>query len=102
VATLVRLSRDEEATLGADVAARLNESVGAVRVVAPTRGFSLADAEGGDLWDPVADGAFLDALSGALRADIPFEAVDAHVDDHQFADIVAERYLSLVSETADV
>jgi len=102
VATLVRLSRDEEAALGADVAARLNESVGPVRVVAPTRGFSLADAEGGDLWDPVADGAFLDALSGALRADIPFEAVDAHVDDHQFADVVAERYLTLVSETADV
>jgi uncharacterized protein (UPF0261 family) len=102
VATLVRLSRDEEATLGADVAARLNEAIGPVRVVAPTRGFSLADAEGGDLWDPVADGAFLDALSGALRADIPFEVVDAHVDDHQFADIVAERYLSLVSETADV
>ena len=102
VATLVRLSRDEEATLGADVAARLNESIGPVRVVAPTRGFSLADAEGGDLWDPVADGAFLDALSSALRADIPFEVVDAHVDDHQFADIVAERYLSLVSETADV
>jgi uncharacterized protein (UPF0261 family) len=102
VATLVRLTRDEEATLGADVAARLNEATGPVRVVAPTRGFSLADAEGGDLWDPVADGAFLDALAGALRADIPFEAVDAHVDDHLFADVVAERYLSLVSETADV
>ena len=102
VATLVRLTRDEEAELGAIVAERLNEAIGPVRVVAPTRGFSLADAEGGDLWDPVADGAFLDALSGALRADIPFEAVDAHVDDHEFADVVAERYLSLVTETADV
>ena len=102
VATLVRLTRDEEAELGVIVAERLNEATGPVRVVVPTRGFSLADAEGGDLWDPVADGAFLDALSGALRADIPFEAVDAHVDDHLFADVVAERYLSLVSETADV
>jgi len=102
VATLVRLTRDEEAELGALVAERLNESIGPVRVVAPTRGFSLADAEGGDLWDPVADGAFLDALSGALRPGIPFEAIDAHVDDHAFADVVAERYLSLVSETADV
>jgi uncharacterized protein (UPF0261 family) len=102
VATLVRLDRDEEARLGALIAERLNASVGPVRVVAPMRGFSLADAEGGDLWDPVADGAFLDALSGALRADIAFEAVDAHVDDHEFADVVAERYLSLVSETADV
>jgi len=102
VATLVRLDRDEEARLGTLIAERLNESVGPVRVVAPTRGFSLADAEGGDLWDPIADGAFLDALSGHLRSDIPFEVVDAHVDDHAFADLVAERYLSLVSETADV
>ena len=102
VATLVRLTRDEEAELGALVAERLNESIGPVRVVAPTRGFSLADAEGGDLWDPVADGAFLDALSGALRPGIPFEAIDAHVDDDAFADVVAERYLSLVTETADV
>ena len=67
VATLVRLSRDEEAELGGIVASRLNGATGPVRVIAPTRGFSLADAEGGDLWDPVADGAFLDALSGALR-----------------------------------
>jgi uncharacterized protein (UPF0261 family) len=102
VATLVRLSRDEEAQLGALVAERLNGATGPVRVVAPTREFSLADAEGGDLWDPVADGAFLDALSGALRPDIPFAAVDAHVDDDAFADVVAARYLSLVSETADV
>ncbi|WP_028067983.1 Tm-1-like ATP-binding domain-containing protein [Solirubrobacter soli] len=102
VATLVRLTRDEEAELGALVAERLNESTGPVRVVAPTRGFSLADAEGGDLWDPVADGAFLDALAGGLRPGIPFEALDAHVDDDAFADVVAERYLSLVSETADV
>lgn len=102
VATLVRLTRDEEAELGGIVAARLNESTGPVCVVAPTRGFSLADAEGGDLWDPVADGAFLDALSGALRPDIPFEAIDAHVDDDAFADVVAARYLSLVTETVDV
>ena len=100
VATLVRLSREEETALGAMVAERLNEAVGPVRVVAPTRGFSLADAEGGDLWDPEADGAFLDALREALRPDIPFEAVDAHVDDPAFADLVADRYLSLHEEPA--
>ena len=102
VATLVRLTRDEEVELGAIVAERLNAATGPVHVVAPTRGFSLADAEGGDLWDPVADGAFLDALRARLRADIPFEAIDAHVDDHEFADVVAARYLSLVPETVDV
>jgi uncharacterized protein (UPF0261 family) len=98
VATLVRLTREEEIALGALVAERLNAAVGPVHVVAPLRGFSLADAEGGDLWDPGADGAFLDSLSSSLRSDIPFEAVDAHVDDHDFADVVAARYLALVPE----
>ena len=83
------------------VAERLNGAAGPVHVVAPLRGFSLADGEGGDLWDPVADGAFLDSLSRSLRSDIPFEAVDAHVDDHEFADVVAARYLALVPETVD-
>jgi uncharacterized protein (UPF0261 family) len=101
VATLVRLDAGEEATLGRIVAERLNEARGPVRVVAPTRGFSLADAEGGDLWDPDADRAFLEALRDALRTDIPYEAVDAHVDDPAFADVVAERYLTMTQEPAN-
>jgi uncharacterized protein (UPF0261 family) len=43
-----------------------------------------------------------EARLGALRPDIPFEAVDAHVDDDEFAELVGERYLSLVAETVDV
>jgi uncharacterized protein (UPF0261 family) len=100
VATLVRLDAAEEAALGRDVAERLNEATGPVHVVAPTRGFSLADAEGGDLWDPEADRAFLDALGEALRPDIPYETIDAHVDDAEFADVVAARYLTLTQEAA--
>jgi uncharacterized protein (UPF0261 family) len=101
VATLVRLTADEEAELGRIVAERLNEARGPVRVVAPTQGFSLADAEGGDLWDPDADRAFLEALRDALRPDIPYESVDAHVDDPAFADVVAERYLTMTQEPAN-
>jgi uncharacterized protein (UPF0261 family) len=85
------------AELGRAVAERLNEAHGPVRVAAPTRGFSLADVEGGDLWYPDADAAFLDALGAALRTDIPLELVDTHVNDPAFADLVAERYLTLVS-----
>jgi len=101
VATLVRLTADEEAELGGMVAERLNGARGPIRVVVPTAGFSLADAEGGDLWDPEADGEFIDALRDALRPDIPFEAVDAHVDDPDFAHLVADRYLSLLEEPAN-
>jgi uncharacterized protein (UPF0261 family) len=100
VATLVRLDAEEETALGRMVAERLNEARGPVHVVAPTRGFSLADAEGGDLWDPEADQAFLDSLRRSLRPDIPYETVDAHVDDEQFADVVARRYLTLTQEPA--
>jgi uncharacterized protein (UPF0261 family) len=100
VATLVRLTAEEEERLGRIVAERLNEARGPVRVVAPTRGFSLADAEGGDLWDPEADRAFLDSLRDALRPDIPYETIDAHVDDTAFADVVAERYLTMTQEPA--
>ena len=98
VATLVRLSEKEEQELGELVAERLNEARGPVHVVVPLRGFSLADAEGGDLWDPAADRAFLRSLQGALRSDIQFEEVDAHVDDPGFAAVVANRYLTLVEE----
>ena len=73
----------------------LNGSSGPVHVVVPTAGFSRADAEGGDLWDPEADAAFVESLRDALRPDIPFEQVDAHVDDADFAELVADRYLTL-------
>jgi uncharacterized protein (UPF0261 family) len=97
VATLVRLAEDENAALGRLIAERLAEATGPVHVVVPSRGFSLSDAAGGALFDPAADRALIDALRGSLRADIPFEEVDAHVDDPAFADLVAERYLALLS-----
>jgi uncharacterized protein (UPF0261 family) len=100
VATLVRLTADEEAELGHIVAERLNAARGPVRVLCPTGGFSLADVPGGDLWDPDADAAFIEALRTGLRDEIAFEAVDAHVDDIDFADLVAQRYLTLTEETA--
>jgi uncharacterized protein (UPF0261 family) len=100
VATLVRLEAGEMAELGGIVAERLNAARGPVRVVAPTRGFSLADVEGGELWDPDADAAFLEALASALRPDIPFEPVETHINDPALADLVAGRYLSLMEESA--
>jgi uncharacterized protein (UPF0261 family) len=102
VATLVRLEPDEMAELGRIIAKRLNGARGPVRVVAPTRGFSLSDTEGNALWYPEADAAFLGSLEASLRSDIPFERVDATANDPAFADLVAERYLSITKEHAHV
>ena len=100
VATLVRISEAEGRELGRLIAERLAGSTGPLHVVVPTRGFSLVDAEGGELYDQAADRAFIDALREALRHDIAFEEVDAHVDDVAFADLVADRYLTIVKEPA--
>ena len=100
VATLVRLEADEMAELGTMIAERLNGATAPVSVMVPTRGFSLADVEGGDLWDPDADAAFVDALEASLGDEIVFERIDTHVNDPAFADLVAARYLALVSSPA--
>jgi len=100
VATLVRLEADEMAELGTMIAERLNGATAPVSVMVPTRGFSLADVEGGDLWDPDADAAFVDALEAALGDEIAFERIDTHVNDPAFADLVAARYLALISSPA--
>jgi uncharacterized protein (UPF0261 family) len=102
VATLVRLESDEMVKLGRMVAQRLNGARGPVFVVAPSRGFSLSDTEGNALWYPEADEAFLDSLEASLRGDIQFERVDATVNDPAFADVVAERYLTITKEHAHV
>jgi len=102
VATLVRLEPDEMAELGRIVAQRLNSARGPVCVVAPSRGFSLSDTEGNALWYPEADEAFLGTLEASLRPEIPFERVDATVNDPAFADVVAERYLTITKEHAHV
>ena len=100
VATLVRLEPDEMAELGRIVARRLNGARGPVSVIAPTRGFSLSDTEGSALWYPEADAAFLRSLESSLRPGIAFELVDATVNAPAFADVVADRYLTITKEHA--
>jgi len=95
VATLVRLSRDEMAELGRMIARRLNGARGPAAVVAPTRGYSLIDVEGGPLWDHDADMALLDALEAELREGIPVERVELPVNDPEFGRLVARRFIEL-------
>ncbi len=71
VATLVRLSREEMVELGRIIAGRLNDARGPVAVVAPTRGYSLIDVEGGPMWDPEADLALIETLEQELIDTVP-------------------------------
>jgi uncharacterized protein (UPF0261 family) len=93
---LVRLSPDEMRTVARLVASRLNTSEGPLQVVVPTGGLSLNDVPGGRLWHPTADAAFVETLAATLRPDIPLEGVPTHVNDPAFADVVAERFLTML------
>lgn len=93
--TLVRLTRDEMVEIGRRMAGKLSAARGPLVVVVPTRGLSIPNVPGGAFWDPEADAAFLEALRGGLRENIPLHTVDAHINDVEFADFVAERFIEL-------
>ena len=84
-------TRDEEAELGAIVAERLNGATGPgarrrahARVLARRRRGRRPLGPGRRRRLPGR------AVAARCAPDIPFEAVDAHVDDHDFADVVAD------------
>ena len=95
-ATLVRLTHEEMERLGKLVATRLNEATGPVRVLAPSRGFSLAGVMGGALYDPAGDEVLIGTLERELRSDIELERFDADVNDSRFATAVAQRFTQMM------
>jgi uncharacterized protein (UPF0261 family) len=95
-ATLVRLSHREMESLGRMLAERLNESTGPVRVITPTGGFSLVGTSGGALYDPEGDELLISTLARELRPDIKLERIDADVNQGEFAETVAERFVEMM------
>jgi uncharacterized protein (UPF0261 family) len=96
--TLIRLTKDEELQIARIMAGKLNGAKGPVVVIVPTQGFSIPNTPGGVFWDPDADAAFVNELRDNLREEIPFLAVDAHINDPAFSRLVAEEFLKLMGE----
>ncbi|HNP71742.1 MAG TPA: Tm-1-like ATP-binding domain-containing protein [Kouleothrix sp.] len=95
--TLIRLSRDEQAQVGATIARKLNAARGPVELFIPLGGVSIPDVPGGAFYDPEASLAFREALLGALRPGIPVHLIDAHINDPPFATAVADAFLGLLA-----
>jgi uncharacterized protein (UPF0261 family) len=98
--TLMRTDVDENRRMGEVMAAKLNESQGAVTLIIPTRGFSMIDAPGGSFWSPEADGALIQALKSHLRPGIPVIELDCNINDPVFAETCAETLLRHVAAGA--
>jgi len=84
--TCVRTSVEELEKVSKLIAKRLNNARGPVAVLIPLRGFSEYDKEGGLLFDPEADQAFIKSLKNHLTAKVRVEEVDAHINEPKFAE----------------
>ncbi|MBI5340961.1 MAG: Tm-1-like ATP-binding domain-containing protein [Mycolicibacterium rufum] len=86
--TLVRLTADEMAGLGAVFARKANAATGPTEIIVPMGGFSVPDSPGGAFWDPEADGAFVAALRDNIASHVPLTVLDGHINDEAFIDHV--------------
>jgi uncharacterized protein (UPF0261 family) len=94
--TLMRTNVEENAKMGAMIAAAANASTAPVAVVLPLKGVSMLDSPGGRFWDPEADQACYDAIKQHLRPGIPVIEIDHNINDPEFADKCAEVLLDML------
>ena len=92
--TLMRTTPEENREIGAFIAAKLNAATGPVRLLLPTRGVSMLDAEGQAFWDPEADEALFTTLEEQVEqtSDRQVRRVDAHVNDAEFARALLDAF----------
>jgi uncharacterized protein (UPF0261 family) len=87
-----RTSPEEMHTIARAVAEKLNthKNKKLVKFVIPTKGFSSLSVEGGALYDPVSDQAFIDEFRRNLDPDIDIIEVATHINTPEFAQAVID------------
>jgi uncharacterized protein (UPF0261 family) len=99
--TLMRTTAAENAELGRRMAEVLGRATAQVVLLLPRRGVSALDAPGQPFFDPAADAALFDALTGGL-AGHPWVRVvdrDEHINDPAFADAAVAELLALLNQS---
>jgi len=81
----VRMESEEMRVFAGIIGEKLNKSKGPTHVLIPLKGWSDADKEGMDLFDPETDQIFVGELKKVIRTDIPVEEIDAHISEPVFA-----------------
>ena len=82
----VRMEREEMIGFARLIAERLSGSKGPAYVLIPTGGWSEADREGMELFDPDVNAVFTAELRRCIRDDIPVEEIAVHISDPLFAE----------------
>jgi len=58
--------------------------------------FFFPRLQGNIFYDPITDRAFIDSLKSSLKKAIVVKEIDAHINDEEFADIVASEFLDII------
>jgi uncharacterized protein (UPF0261 family) len=96
--TLVRLSPNELASVGVLTAEKINRATGPTQVFIPLKGFSYPDREHLAHWEPEGNRAFIEALKTHLHPSVPLTELDAHINDPEFVDPVADTFVSMMTK----
>jgi uncharacterized protein (UPF0261 family) len=96
-----RTSAEEMEIIARGVAEKLNQykDKRLVKFVIPRKGFSSLSVEGGALFDPVADQAFVNELKKNLDPQIKIREVEAHINTPEFARAVVDALKESLKET---
>ena len=100
--TLMRTTAEENAAMGAWIAAKLNCMDGPVRFLIPEGGVSALDAPGKPFWDPAADNALFTAIESNFRASSNRRLIrSAHnINDAEFSALLVKHFEEIVPQTA--
>jgi uncharacterized protein (UPF0261 family) len=81
----VRMGPEEMKQFAQIVGEKLNKSKGLTYVLIPKKGWSEADKDGMELYDPKTDQIFVEELGKIITPNIPIEEMDLHISDPAFA-----------------
>ena len=95
--TLMRTSADECREIGRRIMLQLAQATGPVVLMIPLRGVSMLDAEGQPFRDVEANRALFQSLREYASPNVTIREVDAHINDPEFADALADTLLVLLS-----
>jgi uncharacterized protein (UPF0261 family) len=94
--TLMRTTPEENQRMGKIFAEKLSAASGPVAVLIPLKGFSQLDLEGQPFYWPETIRAFITALRGDLRQDIPVTELDYDINAPEFSRQAAETLLAML------
>jgi len=92
--TAVRTESPELENFARHLADMLTDAAGEVSVYVPLQGFSNHDSTDGHLHDPSMPPILVEAFQRNLSGRVPLNVVDAHINSHEFAEVIIAQVIA--------